>query len=266
MRFLYPAAYGDIRTAEAMYTEEIGHLAHQGFPILTFSMEEFEAGTFKKYGDFDNDHEVVYRGWMLTPEQYIKLYGFVQNYGSRLITLPFEYVMCHYLPRNLHLIKDLTAPTFSVMNPDPDILLGEDLDEPLEMLGWPHKYFVKDFVKSLSTEHSSVATSGSEVLEIGRLIKKYRGHLDGGLCIRQFEDYKPNTERRYFVFQGKAHSDDGAIPEIVQLCAERIKSPFFSVDVAERADGVLRVVEIGDGQVSDLKTWDPEHFAAIFRA
>ena len=36
------------------------------------------------------------------------------------------------------------------------------------------------------------------------------------------------------------------------VCARRINSPFFSVDVADRVDGVPRVVEIGDGQVSDL--------------
>jgi hypothetical protein len=35
------------------------------------------------------------------------------------------------------------------------------------------------------------------------------------------------------------------------------------VDVVQRADGQLRIVEIGDGQVSDLVGWTPERFASI---
>lgn len=38
------------------------------------------------------------------------------------------------------------------------------------------------------------------------------------------------------------------------------------VDVALREDGVERIVEIGDGQVSDLVGWSPERFAEMWRA
>jgi len=44
------------------------------------------------------------------------------------------------------------------------------------------------------------------------------------------------------------------------VAAQRVASPFFSVDVAERRDGILRVIEIGDGQVSDRKHWPAERF------
>lgn len=54
------------------------------------------------------------------------------------------------------------------------------------------------------------------------------------------------------------------VPEIVQKCADRLPSEFFSVDVARRADGALRVVEVGDGQVSDLVGWSPEAFVAMW--
>jgi hypothetical protein len=36
------------------------------------------------------------------------------------------------------------------------------------------------------------------------------------------------------------------------------------VDVARREDGVERVVEIGDGQVSDLVGWSVEQFVEIW--
>jgi hypothetical protein len=37
--------------------------------------------------------------------------------------------------------------------------------------------------------------------------------------------------------------------------------PFISIDVAEREDGGMRLIEIGDGQVSDRKKWDLQRFA-----
>jgi hypothetical protein len=76
----------------------------------------------------------------------------------------------------------------------------------------------------------------------------------------------PETEKRYFVLHGTpfASSSEAEIPEIVQDCANRIKSKFFSVDVVERGDGQKRIVELGDGQVSDLVGWTAERFAALW--
>jgi hypothetical protein len=98
-------------------------------------------------------------------------------------------------------------------------------------------------------------------------LKSYRGDIEGGVCVRRVEDFLPETERRYFVIAGRPFSPDGGgeVPDIVSVCAARVPSPFFSVDVVRRRDGVLRVVEVGDGQVSDLVGWSPAAFAAIWR-
>jgi hypothetical protein len=50
------------------------------------------------------------------------------------------------------------------------------------------------------------------------------------------------------------------------MIAQRIDSPFFSVDTVMRADPELRVVELGDGQVSDRRRWPVEAFLDIFNA
>ncbi|WP_347276450.1 ATP-grasp domain-containing protein [Chroococcidiopsis sp [FACHB-1243]] len=75
-----------------------------------------------------------------------------------------------------------------------------------------------------------------------------------------------DSERRYFVINSRAFvaNSDEKIPTIVEECAKRIISKFFSVDVVERSDGVKRIVEIGDGQVSDLVGWTSERFAEIW--
>jgi hypothetical protein len=105
------------------------------------------------------------------------------------------------------------------------------------------------------------------ITELVAEMTHYRGEIEGGICVRQVEDLLPETERRYFVVDGCAYGADEreAIARIVRTCAERIPSRFFSVDVAQRSDGVLRIVEIGDGQVSDLVGWTPEEFARIWQ-
>jgi hypothetical protein len=98
-------------------------------------------------------------------------------------------------------------------------------------------------------------------------MRKYRGEIEGGICVRKVEDFVQESERRYFVLNGVAYAADSDHPTlaIVQECADRIPAKFFSVDVVQRADGVWRLVEIGDGQVSDLVGWPPEKFAEIWR-
>ena len=69
------------------------------------------------------------------------------------------------------------------------------------------------------------------------LIEKYRGQIQGGLCIRQFEHFLPETEERYFVLKGEPHFRDGGMPNIVRHFAERVDSPFFSIDILLSVDG-----------------------------
>ena len=52
-------------------------------------------------------------------------------------------------------------------------------------------------------------------------------------------------------------------PEQINLVLAE-NNNFFSVDVIERQDGVKRIVEIGDGQVSDLVGWTMERFIQIW--
>ena len=54
------------------------------------------------------------------------------------------------------------------------------------------------------------------------------------------------------------------MPLIVKFAAENHNVPFFSVDVAQLETGEDIIIEIGDGQVSDIKMWDVESFYKIF--
>jgi hypothetical protein len=116
----------------------------------------------------------------------------------------------------------------------------------------------------LKTSVGSVITKPEDIAAVLAEMQKFRGIIEGGVCVRRFENFQPGSEKRYFVIDGKPHAAAGSVPELVLECARRINSHFFSVDVAVRVDSVLRVVEIGDGQVSDLVGWEPARFAELW--
>jgi ATP-grasp domain-containing protein len=85
-------------------------------------------------------------------------------------------------------------------------------------------------------------------------------------CKRTVEDFIADSERRRFVLNRTPYAakPGASISNPVTHCAEAMPSPFFSVDVARLVDGVIRIVEIGDGQVSDLVGWSVERFIDIW--
>jgi hypothetical protein len=256
MRFLYPCDPFNKKDPDETYLEEFSAAQAAGMACSLYSAEDFEAGDFKPRPLFAEHEEVLYRGWMLTPNGYGQLLEAIERKGACAVTSVAQYRLCHHLPEWYPLCKDLTPETVFVEH-------GADYAAAVSDRHWP-AYFVKDYVKSLTTNRGSVATSVEEISEVVSLIEKYRGQVEGGVCIRQFEQLAPGTEERYFVFQGKPYARNGAVPDIVQTVASRIDSRFFSVDVALSIDDTPRLIELGDGQVSDRKQWLVERFLEIF--
>lgn len=252
MRLLYPCDPFEKKKPDEAYEEEFNAAQAAGLACSLYSAEDFELGEFKPRPPLNEGEEVAYRGWMLTPGNYARLQSAVESKGGKMLTSPQQYRHCHYLPEWYSLCEDFTPKT---------IFLKKDADFPLALasLGW-QVYFVKDYVKSLTTSRGSIAKTVEEVTEIIALIEKYRGQIEGGVCIREFEALSPETEERYFVLKGKAFSRDGVVPEIVERIAARIDSPFFSVDIVLSAEGEPRLIELGDGQVSDRKKWPVSRF------
>jgi hypothetical protein len=246
MHFLVPSDPLNRNAADEIYAEEAAALSEAGLVSL-FSFEDFEGGTFRPRPVPPLGSEVVYRGWMMMPDSYERLASAVADRGSRMLTSPYYYRLCHYLPEWYALCADLTPRTVFASEKD-------DFTTLLASTG-RSAFFVKDYVKSLTTERGSIARSADEVGEIVDLIRRYRGQVEGGVCIREFVELKPGSEDRYFVVNGTASARTGSPPDIVHEVARRVASPFFSVDVAITSDGTPLVIELGDGQVSDRKEW-----------
>lgn len=259
MIILYPSDALNQRRVDDNFEAEYAAMRDAGLVCHLFSHEDFERGMFQTRPPLAAETRVLYRGWMLSPSSYSQLAACVIQSGAVLITPPAVYQACHHLPGWYSKITEWTAET---------VVLPRDgkLIQTAEALGWG-RFFVKDYVKSLNTRRGSIAESPAEIEDVLAEIEKYRGEVEGGVCLRRVESYRPESEFRYFVIMGRAvAADGGEVPDGVLACADRIASPFFSVDVAQRNDGQLRVIEVGDGQVSDRKHWPPQRLAEILAA
>ena len=259
LRFLYPADPLTPRRIDEMFSPEAAALREAGFATSVIELEALPAGQPRLVPPIVSGERLVYRGWMLTEEEYTALVQVVESRGGVPLTSPETYLLTHHLPRWYPLLRDLTPETV-VLSPE------DDLPARLAALGW-ERFFIKDYVKSLKTSIGSLIDRPEDVNAVVAALETYRGRIEGGVCVRRYEPLRPETERRFFVLEGRPWGSDptAEIPEPVAACAARIASPFFSVDVALREDGAARIVEIGDGQVSDLVGWSPERFAEMWR-
>jgi hypothetical protein len=258
VRFLFPSDYFNTKKVDEAFLEQVSCLRSVGFETSTISLDALASGTSKISPLPDSGEKLIYRGWMITPDDYLQLANAVNNAGADFLISYDEYLATHYLPNWYPLIRDLTPETrfFSI---------NDDLENALNGLGW-NRFFIKDYVKSLKTSVGAMIDNPSAIETVVAEMQKFRGSIEGGFCVRQVEDFIVETEKRYFVVRGKpfAALPNEAVPEIVEECAKRINSQFFSVDVIERRDGCKRIVEIGDGQVSDLVGWSAERFAKLW--
>jgi hypothetical protein len=257
IHLLYPSSPLRIRKPDEQYAEEVDAVLEAGFEISVFSLENFQAGEFAAMPALPEGGKVLYRGWMLSAEEYVTLSSALVKAGATPLVSTEGYLSSHYLPNWYPLIQEFTPETrvFPV---------GCNLGDELKALGWP-EFFIKDYVKSLKTSVGSRVSTPEQVSTLVAEMKKFRGVIEGGFCVRKVERFLPETERRYFVIDGVPHSANGNVPDIVNECARRLKQRFYSIDVIERTDGQLRVVEVGDGQVSDLVGWDPKTFAEMLK-
>jgi hypothetical protein len=254
MHILFPSDPFNKKVVDESHAIEYEALCASGLNCALFSPLDFDQGAFKPWPSLTPGDSVLYRGWMLMPEEYGRLHAAISINDGVPLTSPDQYRACHYLPEWYSLFRDYTPET---------IFASRDADfvSVLAQHVWP-AYFVKDYVKSLTTKRGSVASSANEVNEIVSLIEQFRGEVEGGVCIRRYEDFLSETEERYFVLNGRAYGRGGDVPELVHEIARHPLSPFFSVDVAMRTDGALRLIELGDGQVSGLKKWSIEAFVS----
>lgn len=223
-----------------------------------------------------------YRGWMVTPGEYAVLDRALRGRGVRLLTSPGRFRAAHELPGWYAAFTPVTAVSVWLPCAADAPPAARELSELAAGLP-PGPGVVKDYVKSRKHEWDQACfvpdlTDPVRLSAVvARMVALQGPALTGGVVLRAFERLRGPEVRVWWadgapVLAGP-HPDapDAPVPcpdlTRVAECVRALGCRFVTTDVALRADGVWRVVEVGDGQVSDLPSGtDPSalHAALTF--
>ena len=219
----------------------------------------------------------MYRGWMLRPDDYAQLLGELSLKGIQLINSPSAYLHCHYLPEWYPGLAMYTP--LSVWLDVGHGLTEEAIIRALQSFG-QSPLIVKDFVKSRKHEWEeacyvpSAADLGTAMRVVNRFLQLQGDDLAGGLVFREFVELEQvghhlisgmplSREARLFYLDGELLAafpywsegsvDLNSVPlSLFTEISQKVRSRFFTMDVARRTNGEWIVVELGDGQVAGL--------------
>ncbi|MDX8417106.1 ATP-grasp domain-containing protein [Absicoccus intestinalis] len=263
MTILFPASYRNHRRIDEDMVEEYQAAIETGlFNTILFNYDRWLINEKLKTTDaIDISDCVLYRGWMLKPEQYQKLYKELDSRGIRLLTNPQAYEKMHLFPNVYPLIQDDTAKIIYFPDGKVDI---ERIKHHFQ------RFMVKDSVKSTKgTEFPSFFDSSITQAEFDdkmKIFNKYRGDLlTGGICIKEYLHLKHygdvTNEFRVFYANGNIISvnqnsnqpgSTNALPMELAEKYRNLPSPFYTIDYAELENGTWKILEAGDGGVSGL--------------
>jgi ATP-grasp domain, R2K clade family 3 len=211
-----------------------------------------------------------YRGWMVPAAVYADMQAALAARGVRLCTGAPMYRAAHELPGWYGTFADVTPPSAwtacaPYRTPDPAVLADVAAALP------PGPGIVKDYVKSRKHDWEQachlpdLADAAAVHRVVSRFVALQEDTLAGGIVLRAFEAFRREVgEARVWWLDGEpvlttAHPDSPELrprPDLegVRPSVSALGCRFVTTDLAQRADGTWRVIEVGDGQVSDLPT------------
>ncbi|MBT31487.1 MAG: hypothetical protein CMO01_17665 [Thalassobius sp.] len=263
------------------FESEYNAAKQAGFKPLLISHEELIANesvnSINKIVKLEHEGKAIYRGWMLTGEQYKRLYTKLLGKNIVLINSPEAYDHAHYLPNAYPIIEAYTAKSvfIDLASNEPDY---QQISKSLETFG-NKPIIIKDYVKSEKHYWKEACfipdASNSEIVKnvTDKFLELRGSYLNKGLAYRAFLNLEPLTEhaksgmplskefRAFFMagsciafsqyWDGVTYNDlTPAFSELEVL--KDIRSNFFSVDIAKTTEGKWLIIELGDGQVSGI--------------
>lgn len=180
VRFLFPSDYFATQKVDEAFAEQADYLRSIGFTISVIALNALARGTAQIVPPPAAGETVLYRGWMLASDDYLRLVEVVIQAGATVFTSPSQYLATHYLPNWYPLLCEFTPQTRF-------FAIEDNLEQQLRELGW-ERFFIKDYVKSLKTAIGSMIDDPSSIGTVVAQMQQFRGSIEGGLCVRQVEE------------------------------------------------------------------------------
>ena len=267
MLLLVPSDPLDARRADAHFAPEADAAREVGVPVALIDHDALSragtaADTAAAVARVPVSDDAVYRGWMLRSEEYEAFGAALAAREVQLRTSPGQYRQAHELPG--------WYPALAAETPLSTWTTGScraDFDRERARLG-TGSAVLRDWTKSMkhywyeAAFIPDVTDSDAAWAVATRFLELRDDAFAGGLVLRRFEELTGAEVRTWWV-RGRcavvgAHPDTpGRIPTVdldltgLTDIVAALGMPFVTVDLALRRDRRWRVVELGDGQVSD---------------
>lgn len=291
MKFLFCSDPLNSKAVDQEYEQEYKCAQMLGMDVHLISLESVLDGELskavKRIPTFESPESFIYRGWMLKPQDYERLYHALKQNNAILINSPTEYRNGHYFPYSYAAIQKATPLSIWLEIAE----CSDNFDVLFEKMSiFNNKpVIVKDYVKSRKHEWEEAcyipdASDKPRAQTVLRnFIDRQGSELNGGIVIREFIQLEQLTkhpksgmplsnEYRLFFLHHKLiqcteywdeASYEQGIPNLESFVdlAKGVESRFFTMDIAKTTSGEWTVIEIGDGQVSGLPSHaDPQQF------
>jgi hypothetical protein len=270
---IFPSDIMEPRKPDEHFAPEFEAARHLGLDAYIIDDQKLREGEVRQaVAKIPAGRRLLYRGWMLTAAEYAELDKALTEKDSFLSTSAAQYQLAHELVGWYETFSPYTPR--SVWATD-----GEDDQQLLELLN-AESAIVKDYVKSAKHlwDEACYIPDAQDTRKALEVINRFRevqeDRLIGGIVLREFESLKA-LELRSWWMNGECKlltphpdekellSDDSLLEFIAELkpLVNSLGVHFISIDLALTTDNKWRVIEIGDGQVSDRhKDTDPVEF------
>lgn len=264
----YPASlFRNIRVDE--FFEDEYKQTSNVFNTILIDQDTF---SITKNKDLVDGEIVLYRGWIITQEQYNFINYEIQRLGGKLAVSPEEYRFTQFNRDGFgyngwtDVLKDFTPKTIRVKY-DQEI----DLDHISSQLTFP--LIVKGSSKSVKDDWDN-SMFIKDVDDFWRVIRNYKNYVskseDDMIMLREFENFVPDEEYRLWFFQGELqrseihplfngeynHSmidNSSDIINAVKSFAVDNNIQLITVDIVKDTQDNVRIIECGSGMVSSIR-------------
>lgn len=260
---IYPASPLDPRAAEEHFEAEWSRLARA--PMRYDADDE---RLIPGARDLEGE-TLLYRGWILTPLQYARLAGLVERRGGRLLVSPEGYAASQFGTTWFGAAAGLT-PATEVLRygaTHDDVLAAYDRVAARVGGGAGQRAVLKGVSKSLKHEWDTamyVPDRSRVAAVVDAFRERVAEHEEPLLLLRAYEEWRPG-ELRVFWAENAAVSvaphpqtPDAPSPEgleaflrVLAPVVAGLKAGLVTTDLTRSAAGDWRLVEVGNGQVSE---------------
>lgn len=271
--FIYPEDYFTPGTPDEEFAQEYNIARELGFEVAFYNQETLIPKNILP------EFNYIYRGWMLSPDEYRKLNNYIQNRFAIMLVSPSDYTSTHFYSDAFNRLNSLMPYTTHYLSDTPVEAIVEAVrtDENYSS----GMFFVKDSVKSVKGNPQVTIAENINLLgtTLNNFINEQGSFLSDEILVKDFIELDKTVPEMRLWFSNRfketkaissvhpdfksmepTEIDKAFLDSVINIFSEDApRNSFITIDIAKTITGGWVIIEIGNGQVSgfikdDLKS------------